>query len=164
MFTSWIWLKSFVIPPPPQQPHNKIIMYNNQQLVANWWAWHWEGQTLAPCWSSCVTSDSFMSLCQVKPLWRAAITIPRSGHLNWPVINKWTQKGSVWSRMVTWQSYKFDRNEWIYDGDMFELGELGFDFFCLSCSECVLNVCVKCDSINSFISILTGYTGLCAWK
>lgn len=64
-------------------------------------SWQREGRLLAPCWSSCLTFATFMSLCQVRPLWREAFTIPRSGHLNWSVIINWTQQGSVWSCMMT---------------------------------------------------------------
>lgn len=93
--------------------HKKLTYHNQVLLGANLRSWQKEGQIFAPCWSSCVTSDTPVSQCQVKPLWRAAITIPRSGHLNWSVIINWTQQGSVWSRMTTWQAHKSDRYEWM---------------------------------------------------
>lgn len=94
------WVVFFVIATRPfyarNYHHNNTTYYYSG---ANLGAWQRDGQMFPPCWFSCVTSDTFMSQGQVKPLWRAAITIPTSGHLNWSVINNWTQHGSVCSCM-----------------------------------------------------------------
>lgn len=76
------------------KPYNSNFIFKPLQFSAYREIWdpdRGEGQKLAPCWASRLTFDTFMAKCQARPLWREAITIPRSGHLNWSLISGWTQ-------------------------------------------------------------------------